>query len=144
MGPPESPSWQEDDPARSPGRPTVTDLAFRAWKLQAGPREHRRSGVGLCGDPVPAARHPGRLQRGGLAAEAPAQARGARSPLPVAARGPPPRSGSPWSRPEQGAGERGPCRRAAPRRDWAHPTAAAAAAAAAALASKMATSGAGP
>lgn len=51
----------------------------------------------------PHAPRSGRLRGGGRAEEAPVEARGARSPLPVAARGPPPRSGSPWSRPEQGA-----------------------------------------
>ena len=112
---------REDEPPRSPGRPAVTEIGFRARKLQAGPHERGRGRDGPCGGPAPPARRSGRLRRGGRAAEAPAQARGACSPLPVAARGPPPRSGSPCSRPEQGAGEWGPRRRVAPRRDRAHP-----------------------
>ncbi|XP_069402116.1 serine/arginine repetitive matrix protein 1-like [Ovis canadensis] len=45
-----------DDPARSPGRPAVTDLGFRAQKLRARPRERGRSEDGPCGGPALPAR----------------------------------------------------------------------------------------
>lgn len=95
-----TPELAGEQPARSPGRPAVTDLRLRARRLRAGaPRAAAGRGQALR---RPRALRAGRRRRGGRAAEAPARARAALSPLPVAARGPPPRSGSPWSRPEQG------------------------------------------
>ncbi|XP_070623780.1 serine/arginine repetitive matrix protein 2-like [Bos indicus] len=47
---------RRDDPARSPGRPAITDLGFRAQKLRAGPRERGRDEDGQCGGPALPAR----------------------------------------------------------------------------------------
>lgn len=85
-------------------------------------------------------------RRGGFEARGP-DATCARSPLPIPAGGPPPRSGSPRSRPEQGAEERSVPEshtapgRSTPHRDGAHRTRRRAAAATASSASKMAVEG---
>lgn len=95
-GRPKAHAGRRTTPARSPGRPAVTDLGFCAPKRQAGrgravrwPRDPARAGSGRADARPRPRRRPG-----------------VRSPLPVAARGPPPRSGSPRPKPEQGA-ERG-------------------------------------
>lgn len=61
-GQPKAEAGSRTAPARSPGRPAVTDLGFRAWTLRTGP--------------TPPALRSDWLRRGGLAAEAPAQASG--------------------------------------------------------------------
>lgn len=100
-GPTKSPSWPEEHPGPEPRAPRRNRPQVPAGSSsRQGPlarRIERQQALRR-----PRALGAGRLQRGGRAAEAPVQARAARSPLPVAARGPPPRSGSPWSRPEQG------------------------------------------